>query len=916
VRRRHLLRGVPLGDQPCPICQGSGEVSVDEPHLGGSAKIYYSACPACGGRVFDAAAFAEPDERCPTPLLVALASDPAGVEAAEARARWLVRSLGGAWEACDTVEVRWIGVGPEALDVAPPLPIDDQGVGSAPGTTENARTLALQIAALGYRVDVDTPGLIQLFAPLSGLELQRRPGGRRTVHDPLTGALTPWGLFHQDAAPLARSGPLAVALYNVTALSEFNRSYGHPAGDDLLRQFARRLVAAIGDRALALTRAGGDELAVLFPGMTTEEAAGWAQELHAAVEGPISCAGVAHVLRVRCGVSDGSTAGSLELRRLAGSARFAMRRGAGTGDTVARPLRSVRRTHPACSNAPWHGWRALGLGEDGSLSGLQLLGDSGLLVAGTDRWIQVEASAVQAFRSPIRVDTWDHGVSLAGGSRLWLKGRGVLDTRTGQQVVKTSGSLAPDGSHVVELAGHGVDIVELCRGRRVWGKVLARGRPRLAAVDRSLCALAAVHDRTIELHSRYGRPSTSFGSDDVPGLSHVALASQARVVLGLHRSGRLALLSTANGSRQAEMHRPREWSPRGALLMDSESVALVYDAAGFWLWDVGRHAISRRELPAGVRAAWFEQADQVVAFVNDAGEHLSLPTAEVLTAEPRPGPSVTSMQSLHELVATDLAGSLRWRRPGVLGVSAPQGSWLGVASREGYEIVDATSGATRHRHSGSAHAWCWSAHGLTLATDDGTWRLPWDGPSSALPPLPLQPRLLAERADGRRLAALDDKGLWLLDRVTLAPVSGSPFDLDDAAAGSQWTPSHLAFVDQRLLVYAPGTYEDTPARVWEFDEQLHLLRARDLPAGEALALDPARGWIVHSPADDAPVLRALWNDEVVARFPACGPAGDPFVLAALTDDASRVWLGSRSGWIERGYQKVSGTYQKVSGTSK
>ncbi|TDP47847.1 diguanylate cyclase domain-containing protein [Zavarzinia compransoris] len=72
-------------------------------------------------------------------------------------------------------------------------------------------------------------------------------------------------LKRRAARAKATGGGLGLLLLDLDRFKEVNDTFGHPAGDHLLRVVAKRLVAALGDRAV-VARLGGDEFAVLAEG--------------------------------------------------------------------------------------------------------------------------------------------------------------------------------------------------------------------------------------------------------------------------------------------------------------------------------------------------------------------------------------------------------------------------------------------------------------------------------------------------------------------------------------------------------------------------------------------------------------------------------------------------------------------------
>lgn len=83
---------------------------------------------------------------------------------------------------------------------------------------------------------------------------------------------------------LQRSEPVALLLLDIDHFKVINDTHGHAAGDTALVEFARLLEARIAPGWI-LARIGGEEFAILLPGVTTLAAAGIAETLRAAVAG-------------------------------------------------------------------------------------------------------------------------------------------------------------------------------------------------------------------------------------------------------------------------------------------------------------------------------------------------------------------------------------------------------------------------------------------------------------------------------------------------------------------------------------------------------------------------------------------------------------------------------------------------------
>jgi diguanylate cyclase (GGDEF)-like protein len=131
-------------------------------------------------------------------------------------------------------------------------------------------------------------------------------------------ALTDVGSRHRwDSELAAAQGlvdagvPVAVALLDLDDLKHVNDTYGHTAGDELLRTCGAALRACLRGSSDVVARVGGDEFAVLVPRVGDVEAL---------------------AARLRAGVEQARTPGGLPLRVSVGVAR------AEPGRTVARAV--------------------------------------------------------------------------------------------------------------------------------------------------------------------------------------------------------------------------------------------------------------------------------------------------------------------------------------------------------------------------------------------------------------------------------------------------------------------------------------------------------------------------------------------------------------------------------------------------
>lgn len=107
--------------------------------------------------------------------------------------------------------------------------------------------------------------IVQLQHQLIAAREQLR---EKAMHDPLTGLLTRGAFFeiHEREILRARRAhtPTSIIMADLDHFKQVNDRYGHLAGDDVLREAARRLSATI-RRSDAVGRYGGEEFIALAP---------------------------------------------------------------------------------------------------------------------------------------------------------------------------------------------------------------------------------------------------------------------------------------------------------------------------------------------------------------------------------------------------------------------------------------------------------------------------------------------------------------------------------------------------------------------------------------------------------------------------------------------------------------------------
>ena len=100
--------------------------------------------------------------------------------------------------------------------------------------------------------------------------------------DPLTGLSNRRHFFEhlQVELPVAKdcSRPLSLLMLDIDYFKKINDTYGHPGGDCVLQGMGKLLAEAVSPREMA-ARIGGEEFAIILPGVSAEEAARKALEI-------------------------------------------------------------------------------------------------------------------------------------------------------------------------------------------------------------------------------------------------------------------------------------------------------------------------------------------------------------------------------------------------------------------------------------------------------------------------------------------------------------------------------------------------------------------------------------------------------------------------------------------------------------
>jgi len=123
------------------------------------------------------------------------------------------------------------------------------------------------------------------------------------VTDPLTGLRNRRYLMRHLAAQLVAGGPVAALMVDVDRFKSVNDSYGHPAGDSVLREVAGRLRDHLRGTDI-VGRYGGEEFLVVMAAAAPDDAVAVADRLRQAIaDAPFAVGGVALPVTASLGVA-------------------------------------------------------------------------------------------------------------------------------------------------------------------------------------------------------------------------------------------------------------------------------------------------------------------------------------------------------------------------------------------------------------------------------------------------------------------------------------------------------------------------------------------------------------------------------------------------------------------------------------
>jgi diguanylate cyclase (GGDEF)-like protein len=179
----------------------------------------------------------------------------------------------------------------------------------------------------------------------------------QSIRDPLTGLFNRRYLdetLEREVNGSQRSGaPLSMLMLDLDHFKRFNDSLGHQYGDRALREVALLIKARVRGSDI-VCRFGGEELVVVLPATTAEQAAHLAEEIRMAVEKLIirHNGEVMGGLTVSVGVASCPEHARVpeDLLRVADGALYAAKRGGRNRVVVATPIEDKPPSHIAASS--------------------------------------------------------------------------------------------------------------------------------------------------------------------------------------------------------------------------------------------------------------------------------------------------------------------------------------------------------------------------------------------------------------------------------------------------------------------------------------------------------------------------------------------------------------------------------------
>jgi diguanylate cyclase (GGDEF)-like protein len=178
---------------------------------------------------------------------------------------------------------------------------------STNGTALNERRISMEKISDGDRIHLG-PGIILRFSLWDELEASVQQGlYESAVKDPLTGAYNRKHFGERLAAEVGYAArhhaPLSLIMFDVDHFKKVNDTYGHPAGDQVLRSIAAAILGIVRVEDV-FARVGGEEFSILARATDARNAVLFAERIRQGIEGmPIAWSGGALNVTASFGVS-------------------------------------------------------------------------------------------------------------------------------------------------------------------------------------------------------------------------------------------------------------------------------------------------------------------------------------------------------------------------------------------------------------------------------------------------------------------------------------------------------------------------------------------------------------------------------------------------------------------------------------
>lgn len=168
---------------------------------------------------------------------------------------------------------------------------------------------------------------LTIFKDITPLHRETKRLERSARSDPLTQLLNRAGLEERLETAMAQQQPFAILALDLDKFKRANDTYGHAAGDAVLKTVAKRITEFVRD-CDSVARVGGDEFVVVLRDRS-DTAEMIAARLEAAISTPVQFEGVEITVGVSIGIarSDGGGQTADDLTRAADQALYRVKRG-------------------------------------------------------------------------------------------------------------------------------------------------------------------------------------------------------------------------------------------------------------------------------------------------------------------------------------------------------------------------------------------------------------------------------------------------------------------------------------------------------------------------------------------------------------------------------------------------------------